>query len=235
MSAKAIDEDGLDSALVRLESVARTYGTGQSAVVAVRDATGSVPARARLAVTGPSGSGKSTLLQLMSGLDRPTVGTVSWPALAHRHLTPTRSIAMVFQGPSLIPALNVEENVALPLVLAGQTGRDAHAAARSALALVDLTDLSDKLPEELSGGQSQRVAVARVLASRPRLILADEPTGHLDAVRGAHVIDVLLAAADQLQAALVISTHDPAVADRMTSRWRMSEGSIRTAQETVRL
>ena len=221
--------------LVQLEAAARTYGTGHAAVFALRDVTCSVSQGARLAVTGPSGSGKSTLLQLMAGLDRPTAGSVSWPGLAHRQLAPTRSIGMVFQGPSLIPALNVEENVALPLVLAGQEDAEARAEARAALSLMGLSDLSDKQPEELSGGQAQRVAVARVLASKPRLILADEPTGHLDAAKGSQVIDVLLAAADELSAALVISTHDPSVADRMASHWRMREGSIHTISESERL
>jgi putative ABC transport system ATP-binding protein len=229
------DGSGAGDLLVRLDGVGRTYGAGHSAVFALHDVTCSVAAGARLAITGPSGSGKSTLLQLMSGLDRPTVGTVSWPALVDGHLIPTRAVGMVFQGPSLIPALNVEENVALPLVLAGQEDREARAAARSALDLMGLGDLSQKQPEELSGGQSQRVAVARVLASKPRLILADEPTGHLDAVKGAQVIDVLLAAADELSAALVISTHDPVVAERMKLQWRMREGAIDTLAEMERL
>lgn len=218
--------------LVRLDGVERTYGSGAAAVAALRGVTCSVSAGVRLAVTGPSGSGKSTLLQLMAGLDEPTAGSVSWPGLTRRSLVPVHSIGMVFQGPSLIPALNVEENVALPLVLAGHDDDQARASARSALALMGLSDLTDKQPEELSGGQSQRVAVARVLASRPRLILADEPTGHLDAAKGAQVVDVLLAAADELSAALVISTHDMAVADRMTARWQMHEGSIHSVTES---
>jgi putative ABC transport system ATP-binding protein/lipoprotein-releasing system ATP-binding protein len=135
-------------------------------------------------------------------------------------------VAVVFQGPSLLPPLTVEENTALPLVLAGARDADAHRAGREALELVDLSDVRDKLPEEISGGQAQRAAVARALAGRPRLILADEPTGQLDHVNGSAVIDVLLAAADRAGAALVVATHDLSVADRFPDRWRMQDGRL---------
>ena len=129
---------------------------------------------------GPSGSGKSTLLHLMAGLDDPTVGTVSWPGIGPRSGLRPGPVTVIFQGPSLLAPLTVEENVALPLVLDGMGDAEAHRAARATLDVVDLLDLRDKLPEEISGGQAQRVAVARALAGAPRLILADEPTGQLD-------------------------------------------------------
>ncbi|MDX6732196.1 MAG: putative transport system ATP-binding protein [Baekduia sp.] len=135
-------------------------------------------------------------------------------------------VAVIFQGPSLLPPLTIEENVALPLVLAGATDRDAHVAARHALELVDLVDLRDKLPEEVSGGQAQRAAVARALAGAPQLILADEPTGQLDRANGAAVVDVLLAAAEHAGAALVVSTHDLTVADRLSDRWELHSGRL---------
>jgi ABC-type lipoprotein export system ATPase subunit len=112
------------------------------------------------------------------------------------------------------------------LILDGQQDADAHAAARHALGLLDLLALRDKLPEELSGGQAQRVAVSRALAGRPRLILADEPTGQLDRANGAAVVDVLLVAADHAGAALVISTHDPTVAQQLPERWEMHSGRL---------
>jgi len=138
---------------------------------------------------------------------------------------------VVFQSPSLVPALTVVENAALPLVLAGVAEGETDERVRHALHLVDVHQLADQLPEELSGGQAQRVAVARVLAQRPDLILADEPTGQLDRASGQHLVDVLLATADEIGAALVVSTHDSEVAERLTLRWTMHEGRL-LAQDT---
>jgi ABC-type lipoprotein export system ATPase subunit len=212
--------------VVRCVDVSRTYGSGDTAVVAVQGVTCEVGRGGRVAIVGPSGSGKSTLLHLMAGLDDPTSGSVTWPALGDKAALRPRLVGVVFQGPSLLPPLNVEENVALPLTLAGTAPGPAAEAARSALAQLDLDGLADRLPEELSGGQSQRVAVARVLAARPPLILADEPTGQLDHVAGALVMDVLLAAADETGAALIVSTHDAAVADRLASQWQIADGEL---------
>ena len=204
----------------------RTYGTGPTATVALQPTDCAITAGARVAMVGPSGSGKSTLLHLLAGLDEPTVGTVSWPGIGARDALRPGPVAVVFQGPSLLPPLTVEENVALPLVLDGRRDADARAAARHALQRLELADLSDKLPEELSGGQAQRVAVSRALAGEPILILADEPTGQLDRVNGAVVVDVLLAAADHAGAALVIATHDPTVADKLPDRWELHSGRL---------
>jgi ABC-type lipoprotein export system ATPase subunit len=132
----------------------------------------------------------------------------------------------VFQGPSLLAPLDVEENVALPLVLGGTDPALAAEAARIALARLGLDDVAGSLPEELSGGQAQRAAVARVLAARPRLILADEPTGQLDHVTGARVMDALLATASETDAALVVSTHDAAVAERLGRQWQIADGKL---------
>jgi len=215
--------------VVRCVDVSRTYGSGETAVVAVHSVSCEVDAGGRVAIVGPSGSGKSTLLHLMAGLDEPTSGTVTWPALGDKAALRPRLVGVVFQGPSLLPPLNVEENVALPLTLAATAPGTAADAARTALAQLDLDGLADRLPEELSGGQTQRVAVARVLAARPPLILADEPTGQLDHVAGALVMDLLLAAADETGAALVVSTHDDAVADRLASRWQIADGELAVA------
>ena len=221
------------STLIEMQDVALTYGSGPTAVVAVHGATCQVPTGARLAITGPSGSGKSTLLHLMAGLERPTAGRMSWPALGEDPLGRPGLVGVVFQGPSLIPTLDVAENVALPLVLAGTADRDAHELAMNALETLEIDDLAGKLPDELSGGQAQRVAIARAMATRPVLILADEPTGQLDRATGAHVIDVLLGAADLLGAAVVISTHDPAVSDRLSTRWRIRDGVLSTADPST--
>ncbi len=206
--------------------VARTYGTGATAVVAVYGVTCTVPSGSRIAVTGPSGSGKSTLLHLMAGLETPTSGTIAWPALdGHPNGHPGR-VGVVFQGPSLLPALDVAENVALPLLLTNVEEGEAARRASDALHRLGIDDLADKLPEQLSGGQAQRVAVARVLASRPRLILADEPTGQLDHHAAQLVIDVLLQASAELGASLLVSTHDPIIAERLELQWTMRDGRI---------
>jgi ABC-type lipoprotein export system ATPase subunit len=219
--------------LVRATVVSKTFGAGANAVVAVHGVSGTVLPEARIAVTGPSGSGKSTLVHLLAGLEQPTTGTVDWPGLAASG-PPAHQIGLVFQGPSLLPPLNVLENVALPLVIQGMVDVEAQTRAYDALRTLDIEALADKLPEEISGGQAQRVAVARVLASQPRLIMADEPTGQLDHVAAAHVVDVLLAAADRLGAALVVATHDPAVVQRLTTRWLIHDGTVSAWSTTDR-
>jgi ABC-type lipoprotein export system ATPase subunit len=195
-------------------------------VVALRRVTCEIRAGQRLALTGPSGSGKSTLLHLLAGLDEPTVGTITWPALGGRQALRPGPVGVVFQGPSLLAPLDVLENVALPLILGGAAEEQARAAALAALERLDLRSLMGKLPEELSGGQAQRVAVARVLAGRPQLILADEPTGQLDHATGMSVLTQLLAAAGDTGAALVVSTHDPRTAERLPEQWRMADGEL---------
>ncbi|MFF1688358.1 MULTISPECIES: ABC transporter ATP-binding protein [unclassified Streptomyces] len=215
---------GTGQVLVRCEDAARTYGSGPAAVVAVHGATFQVRAGDRIAITGPSGSGKSTLVHLMAALEEPTAGRVSRPGLSEGPAS--GQIGVVFQGPSLIPALDVAENTALPLVLTGVPEAEAERRAMVALDLVAAADLADKLPEELSGGQAQRVAIARVLALRPRLVLADEPTGQLDRATGQHIIGVLMSVADEIGAALVVTTHDPTVAQRLREQWEMHEGRL---------
>jgi ABC-type lipoprotein export system ATPase subunit len=212
--------------LVRCIAAARTYGAGDAATVALQPTDCEVREGDRLALIGESGSGKSTLIHLMAGLDEPTHGVVDWPALGDRAGLRPGPVAIVFQGPSLLPPLSVAENVALPLVLGGTSNREARERARVALERLDLLELADKLPEEISGGQAQRVAVARGLAGSPRLILADEPTGQLDRHSAAAVVDVLLEAAEHSGAALVVCTHDLAVADRLPDRWEMRSGQL---------
>jgi ABC-type lipoprotein export system ATPase subunit len=219
-----------DEPLVVCEGAARAFGEGPAATVALQPADCTVAPGARVAIVGPSGSGKSTLLHLMAGLDEPTVGSVRWPAIGERSALRPGPVAVVFQAPSLLPPLTVEENVALPLLLLGEDDRAAHRAACAALELVDVADLRDKLPEEISSGQAQRVAVARALAGRPRLILADEPTGQLDRSSGAAVVDVLLAAAEHAGAGLVVSTHDPTVAGRIPDVWEIRDGRLSGAR-----
>jgi putative ABC transport system ATP-binding protein len=210
--------------LARCTDVTRTYGSGTGEVQALRGVNCTLRPGMQVALTGPSGSGKSTLLHLLAGLDTPTSGTIAWPGLNGSPAGRPGVVGMVFQGPSLLPPLDVTENVALPLLLAGSTETDARGRALAALHDVGLDELAARLPEELSGGQAQRVAVARALAVRPRVILADEPTGQLDSAHGAQVVGLLLDAATMLGAALVLSTHDLTIAERLPDRWQMADG-----------
>jgi putative ABC transport system ATP-binding protein len=211
--------------LVRCGGLARTYGRGVTAVVAVHGVDCEVLTTTRAALVGPSGCGKSTLLHLMAGVEIPTAGTVEWPGLPQRPPDP-HQVGLVFQTPNLLPDLDVAANVALPLLLAGATEREASERAIETLNTVRVGELADRLPGEISGGQAQRVAIARALAARPHLILADEPTGRLDHETGRHVVSVLIEAAGAAGAGLVVATHDDAVADRLDLRWRMRDGAL---------
>ncbi len=220
---------GVDAGpLVECRAATRTYGSGNAAVVAVHKATCSVAPRARVALTGWSGSGKSTLLHMLGGLEAPTAGSVTWPLLGAHPRSVPGWVGVVFQGPSLVPALDSLENVALPLLLAGRPQPDAYTRAADALAELGLSDIATKLPDELSGGQAQRVAIARVLAGEARLILADEPTGQLDQESAERAVRSLITAADRLNAALVLATHDSSVASQLSTWWSMQDGQLDT-------
>jgi putative ABC transport system ATP-binding protein/lipoprotein-releasing system ATP-binding protein len=211
--------------VVEAVGVARSFERGNRTIEALAPATCRVRAGDRIALMGPSGSGKSTLLHLMAGLDQPSAGEIRWPMLRGPDTLRPGKVAVVFQSPSLMPALSVVENVELPLIL-GDTPGNTRGAAMDTLTRVGLAELAKKLPEELSGGQAQRVAMARAMAVRPQLFLADEPTGQLDQSTGKALIDCLLEWLAGSRTALVIATHDPAVAERMTDVWRMDHGRL---------
>jgi putative ABC transport system ATP-binding protein/lipoprotein-releasing system ATP-binding protein len=215
--------------LVEARALARTYRAGGELVVAVEHADCAVPPGARIALEGRSGSGKSTLLQMLGGIETPTRGTIAWPALGRRETLRPRHVAFVFQRESLVEALSVVENVALPLLIAGSAAADARRYALEALERFELLELADKLPEEISGGQSQRAAFARAVAQRPRLILADEPTGQLDTATAERFFSVLLPLLEPDGTALVVATHDARLAARMPTRWRMERGRLEPA------
>ncbi|GGQ14071.1 ABC transporter ATP-binding protein [Streptosporangium pseudovulgare] len=223
MTAELKDRAVGMTALVSCQGLARSYGKGANALVAVHSVTCELWPGQQVAITGPSGSGKTTLLHLLAGLDRPTAGRIAWPALDDH---PRGHVGVVFQGPSLLPPLNVAENVALPLIIAGIDEAEAKERALTALSAIGLAGLAASLPEQLSGGQAQRVAVARVLAAEPRLIIADEPTAQLDSDLARRVVDLLIEVASRLEAALVVATHDPLVAARLPATWTMSDGAL---------
>jgi putative ABC transport system ATP-binding protein/lipoprotein-releasing system ATP-binding protein len=212
--------------LFEADHVSRSFGSA-AGVRALVDASCRVGTGEQIAIVGPSGSGKSTLLNLMAGLDHPTAGTVRWPVLGAPSDLRPRQIAVVFQTVSLIPALSSLENVELPLRLAGDGAR-AEARARAALAMLGIEGLAGHLPEELSGGQAQRVAMARAMAVNPRLVLADEPTGQLDRTTSAQMLDEILAWAERLAITLIVATHDQSVAQRLQRVWRMDHGRLDT-------
>ncbi len=212
--------------LASVQNGGRTYSRGKASVVALTSVTCTIQAGDRIALVGRSGSGKSTLLHLLAGLDVPTSGEVTWPALGTRDTLRPGKVAMIFQSQSLLAPLTVVENVEIPLLLANVDSQKARKDAINALELMRMTALAEKLPEELSGGQAQRVAVARALAARPRLILADEPTGQLDHPTAQHLFDVLLASLDGTNIAFVVATHDMSVAERMKTVWHMQHGLL---------
>jgi putative ABC transport system ATP-binding protein len=214
--------------LVRAKGLRREFGNGQNPVVAVAEATFEIREGDRIALVGPSGSGKTSLLHLIAGLDEPSAGVIEWPALGGAEDLRPGPVSIAFQGPSLLPPLTVSENVALPALLAGGANGDATAAAQILIDKVGLSEVASKLPEEISGGQAQRAGMARALMGRPRLILADEPTGQLDSSSAAELIDVMFRHVEAAGSALVIATHDASVAERMPLRWTITDRKLQT-------
>ncbi len=195
------------------------------------DVSVDVPAGQFLAVRGPSGSGKSTLLGLIAGLDQPTSGSIHVAGVEITRLSEDElarfrldTIGYVFQSYHLIPTLTALENVAVPLELGGESRALARAA--DLLAQVGLAERGHHYPVQLSGGEQQRVAVARAVARRPRLLLADEPTGNLDSGTGKQIIELLVDLRDHLASTLVLVTHDPALAARADRIVTLSDGRV---------
>jgi putative ABC transport system ATP-binding protein/lipoprotein-releasing system ATP-binding protein len=165
---------------------------------------------------------------MIAALDQPSAGVIEWPALGRAEDLRPGPVALAFQGPSLLPPLTVAENVALPALLAGTAEAMAAAAAQALIEQLGLADVASKLPEEISGGQAQRAGMARALMGEPRLILADEPTGQLDRAAAAGLMDVLFRHVEAAGTALVVATHDQAMADRLPLRWTMTERILQT-------
>ncbi|GAB3849633.1 ABC transporter ATP-binding protein [Dactylosporangium cerinum] len=205
------------TAAIRAVGLTRVYRTGGG----IHEVDLDVAPGEVLAVVGPSGSGKSTLLYLLGGLDDPDagrvlVGGVDWRSLrsAARARFRRTACGFVTQGLSLLPQATAAENVEVPLVLAGVDPAERRRRVGEALDRVGLRDEAPKLPDELSGGQQQRVAIARALVCRPAVILADEPTGSLDSANAAAITGLLVETAAELSAAVVLVTHNAAVAER---------------------
>jgi len=219
----------LGGAVVSLQQVTKIYPDGN--VQALAGVTLDLPEQAFVSVMGPSGSGKSTLLNLIGGLDLPTSGRVLFrgQSLAtHQQLDKLRSqtIGFVFQTFHLLPNLTARENVQLPMFGDGRSDAQRESSAAELLALVGMADRQQHLPGQLSIGQRQRVAIARALANQPVLLLADEPTGSLDSTSGTAVMDLLSRLHCELGMALVVVTHDEAVASRADRTLHMLDGRV---------
>jgi putative ABC transport system ATP-binding protein len=212
--------------MIEAIDVHKTYRRGTVEVPAVRGVSLKIDPGEMVAIVGPSGSGKSTLMNLLGALDRPTSGEVridgkALSGLSDNELTRLRRdrVGLVFQFFNLLPLLTARENVALPLLLGGKPRAESEARAQSLLERVGLGSRAEHTPDEMSGGEMQRVAVARALAIEPAVILADEPTGNLDTASGNGVLE-LLRDATRSRCAVVMVTHDPkaaAFADRVLS------------------
>lgn len=219
--------------MVRLDHVSKEYRRGGAAVVALRDVSVDIADGEFCALMGPSGCGKSTLLNIVAGLDRPTSGDLYLEGRATTHLSDRewtglrRSlIGMVFQSFHLLPTLTAEDNVALPLLLQGENGPSARRRAVDSLARVGMEPRARHRPGELSGGEQQRVAIARALVHRPRLVLADEPTGNLDSRSGADVIALLRSLSKELKQTVLLVTHSEEAARAADRIHTMKDGQL---------
>lgn len=217
--------------MVEAKSIVKTVTTVEGALMILNKVSLSVVSGETLAITGASGSGKSTLLGILAGLDLPTSGEVS---LNNHELTAldeegrakvrAENVGFIFQSFQLLPSLNALENVMLPLELHGI--KQAKSLAQNFLARVGLSERLHHYPKQLSGGEQQRVAIARAFASQPRILFADEPTGNLDSVTGAKIIDLLFELNREQGTTLILITHEERLASRCQHRIELAAGEI---------
>jgi putative ABC transport system ATP-binding protein len=219
--------------MVHLKNVTRIYSSGTGNVYGINGVSLDLEQGEFASITGPSGCGKSTLLNLLGGLDMPTSGIIEVAGIplheaGEAELTSYRrhTLGIIFQFFNLLPAMTVRENIGLPLLLRGETLKGIAARVDEMLALVGLEARAGHFPHQLSGGEMQRTAIARALAGRPALILADEPTGNLDSRNAAMVCETFSKIASQKIATLIIVTHSDAVASLSPTRIEMLDGKI---------
>ncbi len=220
-------------AIIRIENVSKSYSRDSLEIPVLHNITLDVPAGAFLALMGPSGSGKTTLLNMVAGIDRPsrgrvTVGGVEISTLGESALARWRSdhVGFVFQFYNLLPVLTAYENVELPLLLTRLSRKEKRDHVTAALQLVGLGDRMAHYPKQLSGGQEQRVAIARAIVTDPMLIVADEPTGDLDKVSAAEIMDLLERLNQEFRKTIIMVTHDPRAAEKAHTVMHLEKGEL---------
>jgi putative ABC transport system ATP-binding protein len=231
--ATMTSEIGTSTATVNVQNVRKVYHRDSQEIVVLDGINLAVPQGEFVALMGPSGSGKTTLLNLIAGIDRPTsgkvivadtdVGALSEGALAKWR---SRSVGFIFQFYNLIPVLTAVENVALPLMLSPLSGKQRKERALTALKIVGLADRSEHYPKQLSGGQEQRVAIARAIVTDPQVLVADEPTGDLDAKSAEEILNLMQTLNQEFKKTIVMVTHDPRAAQRAHSQKHLEKGVL---------
>ncbi len=217
--------------MIELKNVTKTVRSGVEDLTILDDVSLEIPDGEFVAITGASGSGKSTLLGLIAGLDAPSAGEISIDGdevtkMSEDQLASLRSekIGFIFQSFHLIPSLTAYENVLIPMEILGL--KEARSRAEQLLEEVDLTNRGHHYPTELSGGEQQRIAIARAFANSPKILLADEPTGNLDSRNGQHIFDLMTALHKQNNVTLILVTHDQALADKAQRQIRLKDGKV---------
>jgi putative ABC transport system ATP-binding protein len=217
--------------ILSIEHLCKTYGKGETEIEAVKDASFSVSKGEFIAIVGPSGSGKSTLLHLIGALDTPTSGKVILDGkdifeMKEKEVSVfrRRNIGFVFQAYNLVPELNVEDNILLPILLDYQKPDNTYI--NELIQVLGLSDRKYHLPQQLSGGQQQRVAIGRALATRPAIILADEPTGNLDSKNSKEVMTLLRLSADRYRQTVITITHNPNYATYADRVFNVEDGIV---------
>lgn len=223
-------------AAVSLEDVCKTYERDGQRIPVLEHISLSIPQGEFIALMGPSGSGKTTLLNLIAGIDRPTSGTVQVHGLDVTALSEgamakwrSRSVGFIFQFYNLIPVLTAAGNVELPLMLASFSKKERRERASTALRIVGLADRAEHYPRQLSGGQEQRVAIARAIVTDPHILVADEPTGDLDAKSADEILDLMQVLNREFGKTIVMVTHDPRAASRAHSQKHLEKGVLQGA------
>jgi putative ABC transport system ATP-binding protein len=229
-----------ESALIQLHQVRKTYGDGEGAVAALHELSLRIPRGRAVALLGRSGSGKSTLLNLLGAVDRPTFGTITiagtdLSALSDADLAlfRRRRLGFVFQSFHLLPSLTVFDNIAVPWVLDRALTSDRRGEIDQLLHRLGLSEKARRYPDELSGGQQQRVALARAIVHRPQLLLADEPTGNLDAHTGRVMLDLIIELQREYGLTIVMATHSQEAAERCTDRIVLEDGRVVSSSGAV--
>jgi putative ABC transport system ATP-binding protein len=224
-------------ALIEVRDVTRTYRKGEHEITPLRGVNLDIEKRDLVSLMGASGSGKSTLLNLIAGIDRPTAGRLVINGQDITQLSRTKlaywraaNVGYIFQTHNLIPVLTAWENVEMPLLLLPLTSAERRKRVGIALEAVGLTDRADHYPRQLSGGQEQRVGIARAIVTSPTVVVADEPTGDLDRETTEQVLELLVRLNEELGTTLLLVTHDPAAASIARRRLRLEKGHLTEAE-----